>query len=378
MERPGIREALAVATLTATLLGGAACSGGEVQQASQRSEAEGQTLDQLTNLTEVTPVTDADLQRDDISVFNCGGKLRPAEQTANEFNGDYWIDYANDNPELGPKLMSFYDHALGSEAVDSLLGAGYLNGITSEKRVITADERADVLAHKMTAVLITQARTYANFSCKKGDQVDIHRATKKPTISIEAGGHVEAVVVDQAGIEDFLSKVNRFEDRSLPVDIIRIAQGGDEKDELYAVVLKAYGCDNPILRTKLDVSAPPELPPVVVGVPQNPGQPGTPETKTPSPRDKVPGPRAHEGRPNSAGAGGSPEGGDDPQNDSNETGYGPGDVPTATVPRAEHPQETLPPVLPPATTGVPRTPAPSTPATTEAPRPTVTSPELGD
>ena len=364
-----VRRIVAGSLLAAgAVLGGAACgSQGEIVRVNPSTEG----ID-LTDLTEATPavdVTDADLRRDDISEYNCGGKLRPEDQPAGEFSADYWIDYANDNPELGPKLMNFYDFALGTDAVDVLLEDGITNILTSDNKTIESDERANTLAHKLTTLQLQSARTYANYSCMRGDKVDIHRATNKPTINVLAGNHLEGIILDQAGVERFMSAVNKYADGSTVADIIPVQGNEGSKDPLYVVVMKAFGCDNPLTKT---APAKPGITTTVVSTP-----PTLPPMTVPVPRDKVPVPRTHDAHPQK-GAGGSPENGDDPQNDSNENGYGPGDTPTVTVRRTPHTQESLPTDLPPASTGAPRVPAPSVPATTEDPRPRVTSPELGD
>ena len=53
--------------------------------------------------------------------------------------------YANDNPELAPKQMDFYDKMLGKGAVDSLLTNGYSNGLTSADAKIASSERGNTL-----------------------------------------------------------------------------------------------------------------------------------------------------------------------------------------------------------------------------------------
>lgn len=76
------------------------------------------------------------------------------------------------------------------------------------------------------------------------------------------------------------------------------------------------------------------------------------------------------------GAGGAPENGMDPQKDSRETGYGPGDEPTATLaPTPEAPTTTAPAGT---ETGPVRPEGPSTPATTVVTVPQTPPPPLGN
>ncbi|MEI6480958.1 MAG: hypothetical protein WCO19_01500 [Candidatus Saccharibacteria bacterium] len=330
----------------------------------------------LGDLSEAVPVNNADLQRDDISTYNCGGKLRDPNMPANDFNGDYWIKYANDNPELAPKLMSFYDSMMGAEAVDSLLSHGYGNNLTSPDKKITTDDRGNSLAHLMNAVELKTDRTYANFSCKKGDQVDIHRATLKPTINITKGNHIEGVVVDTEGVMDFVSKAKKRQDGSIKFDIIDLGtvKVGNKDAQLFVVAMKAFGCDNPIARLTPRIPTPPKT-----HIPETPEP--TPTTKKPrSPGttlpDKVPkrlkGTMPHP----QPGGGGSRENGDDPQNDSTETGYGAGDVPTYTVPLTPPAPATTAPAN--VEVGPPRPEAPSRPIVTVTTPPQTPPPALGN
>lgn len=328
----------------------------------------------LGDLSEAVPVTDIELQRYDIPTYNCGGKLRNPNMPANDFSGDYWIKYANDNPELAPKLMSFYDSMMGVEAVDSLLSHGYANNLTSPDKEITSDDRGNSLAHLIYAVEVTTDREFANFSCITNDQVNIHRATLKPTIKITKGGHVEGVVVDAVGVMDFVSKAKKRPDGSINFDIIDLGnvKVGDKDSQLFVVAMKAFGCDNPIARLTPRTPTPPDE--HIPGTPQ-PTTPGTPQPTTTLPTKN---PKRLDGTMPlpQPGGGGSRENGDDPQNDNPRTGYGPGDVPTFTVP----PTPTAPATTAPASVevGPPRVDAPPQTIATTVPAAQTPPPELGN
>ena len=336
------------------------------------------------SVQEAVPVSDADLQRADVSEYNCGGKLRPVDQPADKFSGDYWVKYANDNPELAPKQMNFYDGLFGKDAVDSLLTNGYDNGLTSPDKKIASSERGDTLAHKMNAAQLQTDRVYANFTCIDGSgNVDIHRADRKPTIKVAAGGHVEGVVVDEAGIADFLSKAKRYSDGSPTAEVINIGQvtlANGEKKQMFMVTLKAFGCDNPIARLAPNVPGQPNKPgrPVKTYVPAQPkqptkpGQPGHPTT-TGLP-NKVPRPLVGTMPHPQPGAGGSQDT-NIPSNDSPLTGYGP-EGPTSTLPRnPEAPATTAPATV---ETGPPRPVAPPVSIVTTTEVPQVPAPPLGN
>lgn len=329
------------------------------------------------NAAEAVPVTDEVLQVLDRNVYNCGGHLQQ-ETGDGSYSVDYAIDYYNSNPDLGKPMLDFHKKTLGDEAFQILLDGGVTNSDTEDdKHYIGAPDAEtqddiDTLLHKRSRVELNASRTYANYSCITAeDTFVIHRATKKPTIAIESGSHVEGIKVNDETLVRFLTTVKKNEDGQVPVDIVDLGQqyvdvnGKIEVQHQSLVVLYADGCDNPILKLTTPKISSPRHPgtttsstPPASFVPEKhddgelPGD-GTPASQDPGTPD----------RPGRGPAGQTP--GDD--------GYLPGEEkPTAPSTSPTTKPYTSPSTGTPPTTGTQPT-APSTPPTTGSTPPDTTT-----
>lgn len=227
---------------------------------SSTTSATSPALSSSGDANEAVPVTDRQLQILDKNVYNCGGHLQP-ETPEGKYSVDYAINYYNQNPELGKQIRQFHIDSLGQSAWDVLLQNGRLNLNTNAQEQFqgSGDEQIDLevdqLLHQRSRASLGSARVYANYSCVSGGEINVHRATNKPTIAIQEGNHVEGVRVNDQALVDFVSKVNKNADGKPVVDIIDIGMqpieevnGQTIQEHQSLVVLYADGCDNPVLR----------------------------------------------------------------------------------------------------------------------------------
>jgi len=375
---------LAVATLA---LAGCSSDGSESRSDHTTTTIDQSNIDVLTSgdASQAESISDADLKAYDASTTNCGGKIRDEAHPEAFFNS--WIDYANQNPELAPQQMDLFDTLLGTEATDEMLKHGYLNPDTSlDKRIDGDNYRENELAHRMTRIQITEDLTLANTTCIDGNgNVNVGRAAGKPIIHLSKGQYVEAVVTDDTGTAAILQKAKKMADGGiafviLPLGKVQVNENGQMVEKnMSAFVLKADACAN--ITPRLIPTTPGVKTPDTHVTPTVPGKPPKPpkHTTTTVPSTlppKVPKPLAGTMPHPQPGAGGAPENGMDPRNDSTETGYGPGDVPTATVaPTPTSPATTAPAGV---EVGPPRQEAPSQTIATTVPVPQTPPPALGN
>lgn len=269
--------ALAVATLAMTGCG----ADSKIEIASGDQTAQDQTyIDSLTtgDLAQSEVISDADLRAYDASTTNCGGKIR--KEAHPEVFFEDWIGYANQFPELAPQQMELFDTLLGREATDVMLTRGYLNPDTSlDVRMDGDNYRENELAHRMTRIQINQDLTLANTTCiDKNGNVNVRRADGKPLITLLAGQYTQAVVVDNIGTAEFLSKAKKMSDggvafQLLPLGTVTVMENGvPVPKNMTAIVLKADACAN---------ITPRAIPTTPVAKPPKTHVPGTPQPTTP-------------------------------------------------------------------------------------------------
>lgn len=258
-----IKRPIAIALTALGSFGIAGCGGDNVLDSANTSSttaasagSNGDSISPTGDASEAEPVTDQILKSLDLSTYNCGGHLQP-ETPEGKYGIDYAINYYNENPELGIKIRQFHIDTLGEDGWQSLLDNGIGNSNTDASLHFTdvseEGKQVDELLHLRSRAALDAPHVYANYSCISGGEVNIHRASNKPTISISAGSHVEGVRLNDAGYADFMSKVKKNSDGQPAVDTIDlgmqtiIVDGQERQEHQLLVVLYANGCLNPIL-----------------------------------------------------------------------------------------------------------------------------------
>ena len=283
--------------------------------------------------------------------FKCGGEIG----TTSMKDLSYKYDFFTASPENKHLAQSVKENlvtdptvGMGEKGFQYILDYAYANPDTkkgSAGKEMTGDAQFD----EAVALLITREVTnpngevYLNGDCRNNPNNVTMPSPDKPFIRIQYASSVEGFVLPMDKLAGFNEVVNKYDDGSAMFLIVPYL---NEKGEQigWHVATFANGCDNPIR-----LAPPKKTPDTTTTTPGTTTTPTTPPTTGTTIPVKVPVPPV--GPNTNPGANGSPEAGMDPQNDSNQTGYGPGDSIPTVPPNPDIPTTTAAAPQPTAETG---------------------------